>query len=365
MEENFDEMKTADSIREISRNIYPKNIVDSFVILPTTACNARCFYCYEAGAWVINMDCDTAEATADYIINVSNGKDVTLQWFGGEPLCNTGAINRITDRLAENGIAYKSTMTTNGYLFDGALIKTAVDKWKLKSVQITLDGLAETYNKVKSFKNGDENAFDRVINNINLVTEAGINVKIRLSMDFHNSEELFALAEYLKKQLKNIHKVCLYVTPLYENVGFEKTSHNAGERKKLLDKCIELSEYFEQLGFDRRGFFWLGAVRAFACQADSPSTVMILPDGKLGFCEHSLENDSFGSVFEKSTNKPRWSDYRAYGEKCKQCQLYPTCLVMSKCFNSTVDCNEYNIYSYLKSIEFTLKNKYKLFKEKN
>lgn len=234
MEENFDEMKTADSIREISRNIYPKNIVDSFVILPTTACNARCFYCYEAGAWVINMDCDTAEATADYIINVSNGKDVTLQWFGGEPLCNTGAINRITDRLAENGIAYKSTMTTNGYLFDGALIKTAVDKWKLKSVQITLDGLAETYNKVKSFKNGDENAFDRVINNINLVTEAGINVKIRLSMDFHNSEELFALAEYLKKQLKNIHKVCLYVTPLYENVGFEKTSHNAGERKNYL-----------------------------------------------------------------------------------------------------------------------------------
>lgn len=364
VEKEFDEKKTADSIRNISQSIYPKNTVSSFVILPTTACNARCFYCYEAGTTVSVMDSITAEAVAEYITEVSGGKDVFLQWFGGEPLYNVKAIGQITERLRQNGISYKSTMTTNGYLFDQALIKSAVENWKLKSVQITLDGMAETYNKVKSFKNGDKNAFDRVINNINLLTEANISVKIRLNMDFHNSEELFALAEFLKNKLKNINKVCLYVSPLYENVGFEKTVHNEYEKKQLTDKCIELSEYFSKLGFNSRGFFWLGDIRAFACQADSPSSVMILPDGKLGFCEHYLENDSFGSVFEKTVNKPLWSDYRKPTEKCNGCPLYPTCLVMSKCPNGTVMCNDYNIYSYLKSIEFTVLNKYKSFKER-
>ena len=96
------------------------------------------------------MNEDTAEAVAKFIIKSYNGKKVSIQWFGGEPLCNISAIDKICTYLTEHKISYKSTMTTNGYLFDNEVVKKSVDVWNLQSVQITLDGLAETYNKVKN-----------------------------------------------------------------------------------------------------------------------------------------------------------------------------------------------------------------------
>ncbi|MBQ4155821.1 MAG: hypothetical protein IJD90_03340, partial [Clostridia bacterium] len=88
VEENFNEKQTADSLRNISKNFTTKNEITTFTILPTTSCNARCFYCFEAGAKYITMDEKTAKAVAEYIIKKSGGKPVTIHWFGGEPTCN-------------------------------------------------------------------------------------------------------------------------------------------------------------------------------------------------------------------------------------------------------------------------------------
>lgn len=45
-----------------------KTSITSYTILPTTLCNARCFYCYEKDMHLSTMTRETAEKTVDYIV---------------------------------------------------------------------------------------------------------------------------------------------------------------------------------------------------------------------------------------------------------------------------------------------------------
>ena len=64
----LEEYKLCDQIKEFTKSFLKQDkSVNKFNILPTTACNARCFYCFEAGASKINMDEKTALAVVDYI----------------------------------------------------------------------------------------------------------------------------------------------------------------------------------------------------------------------------------------------------------------------------------------------------------
>lgn len=66
-------------------------------------------------------------------------------------------------------------LTPEEYLFDGATVEQAVSHWKLKSVQITLDGTEEIYNRSKAFiyKDG-KSPYQVVLANIQRLLDAGV-----------------------------------------------------------------------------------------------------------------------------------------------------------------------------------------------
>ena len=149
--QEMDDMKYADRVRFIRRTMQKEpEHTTTYTIFTTTDCNARCFYCYEMGRSRIPMSAETAHKAAAYIAAHCGGEKVHLHWFGGEPLFNKQVIDIICTDLAEKGIVYESMMISNGYLFDGATVEQAVSHWKLKSVQITLDGTEEIYNRSKA-----------------------------------------------------------------------------------------------------------------------------------------------------------------------------------------------------------------------
>ena len=90
-----------------------------FVILPTSACNARCFYCFERGMRYQKMSAETVEDTLRFILRhkPENAKKIHIHWFGGEPMCAPDNIDRICAGLTEAGIAFSAAMTSNGSLF--------------------------------------------------------------------------------------------------------------------------------------------------------------------------------------------------------------------------------------------------------
>ena len=61
-----------------------KNI---FEIMLSTACNARCPYCYEASARTSTMSLETEKAMLALIRKAAaSGDPMRVVWFGGEPL---------------------------------------------------------------------------------------------------------------------------------------------------------------------------------------------------------------------------------------------------------------------------------------
>ena len=198
--QEFDDKKFANQVintRLQIQNIYTNPKINTFVILPTTGCNARCFYCFEQGTKVSNMTEQTAHDVAKFIKKKGAGK-VWLQWFGGEPLVNSKVIDIICADLTSNNIEYNSRMVSNGYLMDDKVLRKAVDLWRLKKIQITLDGTEDIYNRVKNYVYKDVSSpFVRVLNNIENILKAGIQTSIRLNMDVHNNNDLFELSKLL------------------------------------------------------------------------------------------------------------------------------------------------------------------------
>ena len=213
--DNFDEYKYAVQYKHVLSLMEPRiNALTSFLIFPTTDCNARCFYCYELGRNRVNMSDKIAHDTALFIKQKSLGNDVRLRWFGGEPLFNLRAIDIITEDLRANDVVFKSQMTSNGYLFDESTVKRAVENWKLDSIQISLDGTEKVYNKSKAFIYRDTNAFKRVLHNIGLLLNAGVEVNIRLNMDKHNYEDLIILCKELSERFYGNDKLNVYAALL-------------------------------------------------------------------------------------------------------------------------------------------------------
>lgn len=356
--ENNDDYVLCQQIRNLFRTLYTsKSIaVHNFNILTTTSCNARCFYCYQAGTAVKTMEHRTAIDVANYIIKKSNDKTVQICWFGGEPLCNIDAIDTICGYLNEKNKNFYSAITSNGYLFDKKLVEKAKNYWHLKKAQITLDGTSDIYLKIKNYKNNDTNAFYKVIDNISYLLENDIRVEIRLNMDNHNYNDLHSLIYFLSKKFAAYDNFLTYVRPIYENVGFNKISHNESSRIDIVQKFNELRNQIKNQNLFGSANL-IRNYRIHACQADDDAWRLILPDGKFAFCEHFLDNDSFGSIYDDA-KKPVWSNYCSIEEKCKTCPAYIDCIKNAKCPESQHGCYDYEQIMRIDRIYQGMENEY-------
>ena len=71
-----DDKKTIKQLRNAFKIMYPPKDILTYTILPTTACNARCFYCYESNFPRVDMSPETASQVVKYIKTHSHGKEV-------------------------------------------------------------------------------------------------------------------------------------------------------------------------------------------------------------------------------------------------------------------------------------------------
>ena len=335
---DFNEMNFVDEIRDVIKYTLcqPSGFV-SYIILPTTGCNARCFYCFEANSKKITMTDQMVGKVIDYIDRTRN-KDskLSLQWFGGEPLMNKKAINRICSSLAERKIEFGSSMISNGYLFDEETIDDAKKKWNLNSVQITLDGTEDTYNRVKSYVYKDVNAYKRVLDNIDNLLSSGIEVSIRLNIDVYNTKYIRCLINELALRFKGKKGVTIYSHTLYEEVGkcggFIRTDEH---RKEICDFQKSLEDEIVSLGLaDSKHYMIDRKFKVHFCMADTAGSIVILPDGHLTKCESCLDGDYVGHIDDECLNDDMLAKYSKCYEKleeCKTCILYPGCIRLEVC----------------------------------
>ena len=330
-DEGTDERALVREIREMLRFAGQARLAGytRYTILPTTDCNARCFYCYEAGCEKLNMTPETAEKAAAFILRTCGEGELTLRFFGGEPLMGEAALDRICQVLAENNKSFRSRIVTNGYLFTPELVRKARSLWKLERAQITLDGTEAVYNARKDFVSDRDGAFCRVTENIGCLLESGIAVQVRLNMDEANLEDLRTLAGQLEERFGKAENFSVYPFLLFQDI----LSPSRDRVETLFGLYCTFRAELEQLGLLRPDAL-PDTLRLNHCMADDPASVVILPDGRLGSCEHFNETPAFSSLDKaepKSLQAAFWQESFPEDPFCGSCPLYPDCFRLPHC----------------------------------
>jgi sulfatase maturation enzyme AslB (radical SAM superfamily) len=278
------------------------------------------------------MTKETAENTANYIIDHCHGEKVTLHWLGGEPLYNKQVISLITKRLQESGIEIKSTMISNGFLFDNDTVNEAKELWKLKRVQITLDGTEQTYNRCKAYIYNDVNPYRIVISNIHRLIDKGIHVAIRLNIDIHNADNLAKLIEELRHEFCDSKGMIVYLHQLFEESKGSMAMRITEKRHAIFQKMIELENRLTDYGL-RKGSGLKHQIKVNRCMADNDHSIVVFPQGNIGKCQHYTENNFIGHICDEQMDKNMISKFKECREidECNCCFRYPDCVWLQMC----------------------------------
>ena len=355
--QDHDDRKACREIRQLTALFMPtEEVITLYTILTTTGCNARCFYCFEKGTKSVSMTAETASKVVHYIVAHRGDEEVTLKWFGGEPLVNAKVIDQICTELREQGVPFHSIMTSNGYLFDADKVQRAKDLWQLRRVQITLDGTEQTYNRVKAYVHQGVNAFERVLQNIGMLTAAGIRVNIRLNVDKYNIKEMAALVELLHQRFGTNEHLTVYSHVVY---GERSPEDNA----ELFAQRMQLEQQIVQCGYKRKQGL-PKAIKTHYCGADDDRSVLIAPNGHLGKCNHYIDCEFFGHIDSEERDEAilrKFKERQADIEACATCPYYPQCILLTMC-EIDVGCTPEYQQEHLHDIKESMKYEYERYK---
>lgn len=275
----------------------------TLVLNVTQDCNMRCSYCFAAagtyGKAAAKMDRETAFKAVDFLLRRSgDGKEVTLTFFGGEPLLNFEVI-RATVKYARNeagraGKAVDFSLTTNGTLLDEKRIRFLSDE--RVGVTVSMDGPPEVHDRHRRLRGG-QGSYRMVL--------PGVLALVR----GHRTRPVGARAT-LTRGIPDLERCLFHLLDLgFHEVGFSPvTSADPGhylsgaDLESLLEQFRELAYLFRDRALEGRflGFsnisnlvaeIHAGEVKRYPCGAGL-GLMGVSATGDLFLCHRLVENEA-------------------------------------------------------------------------
>lgn len=311
------------------------------VIAPTLACNFACPYCYEtpkAGMISKEVQDSLIEMIEE---NAKNKKDISVTWYGGEPLLAKDIIADFSKRAIEiserEGVKYTSYIVTNGYLIDEEVIQIMKDS-RITGAQVTVDGPPSIHNKRRILKNSKDETFDKIIANVKKLMDGGItNIAIRINVDKTNVdhvEELLDIldANGLKEAIVNLGHVSAYTD------ACSAVASNCLNTEEYAEKDSKYQKILFERGYKIAGAYpFYPSIKANYCCADNIGAYVIDPEGYMYKCWNDVGNvtRAVGNVttikteidekmYALNTEYILWSPFEH--KKCVDCSILPICM---------------------------------------
>lgn len=324
-------------LRKLNDSKWKKEFTQ-FTILPTTACNANCYYCFEQGLKQVSMTDETVENVVEFIKNnCSKERKLSIMWFGGEPTLGSNQIDLICNGLRKYNLKYDSGITTNGYLLEGKMIQRAKSLWNLKIVKISVDGTENTYNRIKAFKSAQLSPYSRVMRNIKELLEKDITVSLRMNFDISNYQEFFDLADECAQSFSQYKHFHLHAHPVNGEFINQEGILQHGTEEWFSEKYALLNEYARQKGLLRNNTY-LPFMRFNGCIASDNNALVINPTGELARCPEEFEGKQIVGTIKDGISDfslfDSWTRFADY-ERCSSCSFFPYC-------DRLVNCNAKN-----------------------
>jgi len=242
--ENSDERKI--NITDISVDIdsVRDNLkkVKQIIFEGTQKCNLQCAYCtYESGEYKYSrqpgssksLTFDTAKRSINHIWDIikdRDNKELTIGFYGGEPLLNFGTIKKIVSYAKEllRGWSIKFTMTTNGTLLNRQTIDYIINENFL--IHVSLDGPQQSHDSKRTFKNS-KGSYHKVMENLSLLKSVDekyyrdqvyFSVVYSKDLPFENLFHFFRNEELVNRNETKLGYVTSTDTSYYDKYPFDK-----------------------------------------------------------------------------------------------------------------------------------------------
>jgi|GEM_PF-331682 len=300
-----------------------------FQILPTTACNASCRYCYEKGLEKETMSSEVIEAIPGYLESYMDMiDDLHVTWFGGEPMLGLQAMRELSEAIKGkcglHGIGYTSDIITNATLLTPETVEILADECNVSQAQVTLDGMGSTHMDRKRYLDPSF-TFDKLLDSMELLVRERIRLLIRLNIDRENIGECIELISKLGDKWARNDNVMLYAAPLYgsdnDNEYFGQGELN--DAYGLIFKAMINAGWIQTLDGLPMNF------NNATCSARMVNNFVINPKGEIFKCEHLLSDadERLGTVFDGVTFNSalvRWTS-PTLPQRCIECGYLPSC----------------------------------------
>ena len=329
---NFDERAALETMGRAACAL-PHGI--GLTICPTMGCNFDCPYCFEDhGRGKMSQEVqDDVVALAERMLEASGAKQLSVSWFGGEPLLAPNVIEALSKRLLalaeERGIAYSASIITNGYLLTQEIVDM-LDRYHVESAQVTIDGIGPSHDATRHLAGGGP-TFDRIVHNLRTL-RIPFKVNIRHNVHEGNRAEMDDLNAFIVQLAEESgNQLHYYPAP----VSGSQTADERGKQVGLL--CgSDISE----VGIRQdAGRFSVG--HGHYCGAHSIWSVGIDDRGNLQKCWEAADKPhiSFGTAHDWDPRNPLTTASNAdnltkflntaspiHDEECRECVWLPTCV---------------------------------------
>ncbi|MBQ9004517.1 MAG: radical SAM protein [Eggerthellaceae bacterium] len=327
----FDERTALDTM---GRGVCAAQRSVGLTICPTMGCNFDCPYCFEdhfAGKMTAEVQ-DDIVALAERMMDASNAKGISVTWFGGEPLLACDVIESLTGRLLalaeDRGAEYDAGIITNGYLLTQE-VADMLDRCKVSSAQITIDGLGATHDATRHLAGGGP-TFDRIVSNLRNV-KLPFRVQIRHNVHDGNQHEMDDLMEFVENLAKESgNDLAYYPAPVSESSAADERGKQVG---LLCGTDASEVSVRQEAGRFQKG-------RGHYCGAHTLWSVGIDERGNLQKCWEAVDKPqiSFGTAhdwdpsdpFATASNPDNLTMYLNTAcpipdDECRECVWLPMC----------------------------------------
>lgn len=319
------------------------------VIAVTQACNARCAYCYERGIAPKTFPFNRVDELVSFIEQLDYKHAVQITWFGGEPLLNVKFIDAVTQKLTEKDIPFSSSMISNGSLITENMIEKNFPLWKLKLIQVTLDGTAKEYERIKAYKDGRTGHFEQLLTNIANVAEHKVRIDVRLNIDKNNTEDIIKLCQQLEERFGDNEYVKYY--PSFINGSDADVPEE--ERTTFLYALLrQMKDPAKTMGVRRMYALPLSS----PCHRCVPTAFSVDAEGNLYKCEHDVgySERKLGTISEGLMEEDARYQPPKLRESCQDCVFLPRCYggCESNYIQGAIPCmiDKYSIPAYMRVI---------------
>lgn len=170
-------------------------------------CNLDCSYCYERASNVYGknriMPWDIAKKSLDEFIDnikLHNQKNVSIRFFGGEPLINWDILKQSIGYAKENlplDICVNFILNTNGTLLTDEMAKYLSEN--NVAISLSLDGTKEFHDVARKYIDG-RGSFDLVDKAIDILSNNKCQFNLSVVCNDNNYPHMSELIDYLKNK---------------------------------------------------------------------------------------------------------------------------------------------------------------------